>query len=218
MSAGSLGPVIGQQIVLLDREVLAALIDTVTNHPRRAVRRFDLGVSPATSCVIESIEEITVRQLLTPRFIAQGYCTGYAGSRRFVLNFNDDAGQLFVTLETAATVSGSHLRVQPLGGSPYMLAVDLDVNEAARETLRSCNSRGGRVRGEIGYQWCALPFADAGNVCSDSSECEGLCLLPSGTFLEAEAPASGVCQAETPGPFDCISTVANGKPGGTYCP
>ncbi len=62
----------------------------------------------------------------------------------------------------------------------------------------ACVARGGRIRsfGMFGTPVCAVPFADGGKPCSDSSECLGKCVLG----LESDVPVgparTGECQLD----------------------
>lgn len=80
----------------------------------------------------------------------------------------------------------------------------------------ACERQGGVVRGVcmLGLPACVLPYTDAGQVCTDSSECEGRCLLnEEGPGTEdrplAGADAIGVCETDD-NPCGCWSEIKEG--------
>ena len=65
-----------------------------------------------------------------------------------------------------------------------------------------CELDGGTVRGVcmLGLPACVVPYTDAGEICTDSSECEGRCLIDidaSDAQPIVGTSATGVCQADT---------------------
>lgn len=71
-----------------------------------------------------------------------------------------------------------------------------------------CLSKGGFVEraGLLGAERCTLRYSDGGNICIDSSNCQGKCL----TEVNAKDVVSGQCQ-KTDNPFGCHSEVLGGK-------
>lgn len=63
-----------------------------------------------------------------------------------------------------------------------------------------CAADGGEYerRGMLGQYSCAVPFADAGKVCTKASDCIGQCRVENGEAT------TGTCQATTD-PFGCYS-------------
>nr|WP_314437710.1 hypothetical protein [uncultured Brevundimonas sp.] len=82
----------------------------------------------------------------------------------------------------------------------------------------ACAARNGTMRqvGRLQSWQCVINYADAGKVCSSSSQCQGECRLPDGTEAAMGAQATGVCQA-TSDRFGCNTRVEDGKAGSTLC-
>jgi len=93
--------------------------------------------------------------------------------------------------------------------------------ELRAERLRApdpdeCRQRGGSLRRGVGvtfgvpeYFVCVVPYADAGKECTDSSQCDGDCLVWESDIKYGEEVA-GKCQAETPIESGCYAQVRNG--------
>jgi len=82
---------------------------------------------------------------------------------------------------------------------------------ASTAERQSCTAAGGTIsrQGLAGYEMCVLPYADAGKVCSDSSECLGQCraqTLNTPQQSEATQAVKGQCQANNI-PFGCHSEI-----------
>ena len=64
----------------------------------------------------------------------------------------------------------------------------------------------------FGIPACVVPYADAGEACTDSSECEGRCLVDL-TNTDANpavgSSATGICEADTD-PCGCWYEVLDG--------
>ena len=81
---------------------------------------------------------------------------------------------------------------------------------AERIDVEKCSAEGGYVEGVgiFGLPACIKPYADAGNACSDESDCEGLCIV------DAEIPvgskALGHCQKSDYDSFGCFNKVVAG--------
>ena len=79
-----------------------------------------------------------------------------------------------------------------------------------------CLTKGGFVEraGLLGYERCTMRYSDGGNICIDSSNCEGKCLA---TPQDSQTNAvSGLCQ-KTDSPFGCYAEVVAGKVGPALC-
>jgi len=78
-----------------------------------------------------------------------------------------------------------------------------------------CKASGGKVEkvGMVGTPACVIPAADAGKTCSDSSECQGRCLVED---WEGDRPppigtkSKGMCEASNL-TFGCIAEVRRGR-------
>lgn len=81
----------------------------------------------------------------------------------------------------------------------------------------ACTSAGGTVqrRGRMQAESCVHAFADAGKVCTDSSQCEGKCVGSAGA-VSPTATASGQCQADDR-LFGCYAEVKGGKAVNAIC-
>lgn len=83
----------------------------------------------------------------------------------------------------------------------------------AKIDQEACKDNGGVVRqaGLLGFPRCILPYADAGNICTDGGECEGKCLNKDDVTDYDGAPGTqkGVCQSND-NPFGCYSEIENG--------
>ena len=79
-----------------------------------------------------------------------------------------------------------------------------------RVDVAQCEANGGEVMPVClsGVPACVTPYADAGQACSDSSECEGMCLYEGSPDLDAEV--TGSCQRDD-NPCGCFGEVVDGK-------
>jgi hypothetical protein len=81
----------------------------------------------------------------------------------------------------------------------------------------ACSERGGSIvtRGMLGSPMCAVPYADAGKICSDKTECQGECRAtragPGGPPIRQGDKISGRCDADTQAGFGCFSLVKDGR-------
>lgn len=86
--------------------------------------------------------------------------------------------------------------------------------------VEACENAGGVVRpeGMLGMPRCVMPYADAGEQCRDSSECEGQCRATDGVTDYDAAPGSmvGACQAND-SPFGCYAEIEDGSLGAALC-
>lgn len=82
-----------------------------------------------------------------------------------------------------------------------------------------CQAGGGEVveAGMLGMPRCITPYADAGQTCRDSSECEGRCLSYDPPEDSADIGVlTGQCEADD-SPFGCYAEVLEGKSQGFLC-
>ena len=89
---------------------------------------------------------------------------------------------------------------------------------ATPSEIAACEAAGGTVGpgGLAGFDQCVLPFCDAGEVCSDSSECVGNCYTGPGFAGGSGTPTTGFCQPNS-SPFGCRTEVVGGVAGPTIC-
>ena len=78
-----------------------------------------------------------------------------------------------------------------------------------------CRQRGGSLLRGVGVTFgapeslvCVVPYSDAGKECTDSSQCDGKCLVWEGDIKYGAAV--GTCQAETPIRSGCFAEVLDG--------
>ena len=78
------------------------------------------------------------------------------------------------------------------------------------EDRAMCVSQGGFVEraGILGAERCTMTYSDGGNICIDSSNCQGKCVT--GVGGGDSNAVSGQCQ-KTDNPFGCYSEVLGGK-------
>ena len=109
---------------------------------------------------------------------------------------------------TLSACSSATTTPKPIDGIQFQGAV------ASAAERQSCTATGGTVsrQGLAGFEMCVLPYADAGKVCSDSSECLGQCraqILNTPQQSEATQAVKGQCQANNI-PFGCHSEIISG--------
>ena len=80
----------------------------------------------------------------------------------------------------------------------------------AKIDQEQCRAEGGAVHGVgmFGTPACVKPFADAGKVCSDKSECQGLCKAPENSVVGSRS--TGTCQKDTHDIYGCYNEVKQG--------
>ena len=83
--------------------------------------------------------------------------------------------------------------------------------------VAACEEAGGSVVGVcmFGMPACVLPYSDAGKVCTDGSECEGMCVVDETNLgpnnrPEVGSAATGVCIADD-NPCGCWFEISNGE-------
>jgi hypothetical protein len=90
----------------------------------------------------------------------------------------------------------------------------------AKIDAEACREGGGEVQmaGMMGLYRCVTPYADAGKVCRDESDCEGRCLGDDNVTDYTAAPGEqqGVCEQDD-SPFGCYSIVNEGDAGAMLC-
>ena len=79
----------------------------------------------------------------------------------------------------------------------------------------SCEAHGGRWARIFSKEECDYPTTDAGRVCHDSVECQGICLAPENA--PAGADVEGKCSSSTMKGSGCFSSVNHGKASGVIC-
>lgn len=104
------------------------------------------------------------------------------------------------------------------GGVPGGNATPIPDQEGKMSAIErtQCLTKGGFIEraGLLGYERCTMRYNDGGNICIDSSNCQGKCLA---TPQDAQTNAvSGLCQ-KTDSPFGCYAEVVAGKVGPAIC-
>lgn len=80
-------------------------------------------------------------------------------------------------------------------------------------TAEQCKAQGGvwRKAGMAGQTVCDLPTKDSGKVCSDSSECESICIVPNATANSPIGkPVQGHCYQSKLLLGTCLARVTKG--------
>lgn len=120
--------------------------------------------------------------------------------------------------EPQPPVSSPPVTVPPISEPPAPTPVtrpppDTRLSPAKRT---ACLRSGGIIEraGILGAERCTKPFDDAGQTCSDSSECSGMCRAE--RLTEFGRPTEGVCQPND-NPFGCFTEVKNGLAEPTLC-
>lgn len=88
--------------------------------------------------------------------------------------------------------------------------------KASEAERADCSARGGAIvaRGMLGSATCAVPYADAGKVCRDKSDCQGECRATAGAGaspIRQGDTVVGRCDADSQAGFGCFSLVSNGR-------
>lgn len=80
----------------------------------------------------------------------------------------------------------------------------------AKIDSEQCRSEGGSVRGVgmFGTPACVKPYPDAGKICSDKSECQGLCKAPERGVVGSRS--TGTCQKDTHDIYGCYDMIEAG--------
>ena len=80
----------------------------------------------------------------------------------------------------------------------------------AKIDQEQCKADGGIIRGVgmFGTPACVKPFPDAGKVCSDRSECQGLCKAPENGVVGSRS--TGTCQKDTHDIYGCYDQIERG--------
>jgi hypothetical protein len=90
---------------------------------------------------------------------------------------------------------------------------------ASRPALdaNQCKQEGGTVEGVgmFATPACVTPYADAGKVCSDKSDCLGMC--KAAEDAEVGSSAKGSCQKSSHDIFGCYNEVKSGIVVGGMC-
>ncbi len=86
--------------------------------------------------------------------------------------------------------------------------------------IEACKAKGGEARpeGMLGLPRCVLPYGDAGEVCTDASDCEGRCLADDAItdFDGPDGAMKGLCEADD-SPFGCYAEIERGALGAALC-
>jgi len=75
----------------------------------------------------------------------------------------------------------------------------------------ACKARGGFVErmGMAGAEGCLIYYEDAGKVCADKADCQGMCLYQ-GDPAHIPNPPKGLC-APSSSPFGCYTRIDKGQ-------
>ena len=130
------------------------------------------------------------------------------------------AGTASETDDTETTAGPKDVEVEePTGDEPKTIQ-QMREESLAKIDAEACREGGGEVQmaGMMGLYRCVTPYADAGKVCRDESDCEGRCLGDDNVTDYSAAPGEqqGVCE-EDDSPFGCYSIIENGVAGAMLC-
>jgi hypothetical protein len=89
--------------------------------------------------------------------------------------------------------------------------VDMRIKQLGDLDLAACQSTGGLIAGigMFGEPACVRYFSDGGKKCSDSSDCQGNCMVY-GDFKTGDQ-VDGQCATQTPEQGGCFAKVSSGK-------
>lgn len=81
-----------------------------------------------------------------------------------------------------------------------------------QDASAACTARGGSYErvGRAGTLRCVMPYADAGQACTDGSQCDGKCVINPAEAEGQPGPFTGACQAND-ALFGCYAEVENGQ-------
>ncbi|MEM7679272.1 MAG: hypothetical protein AAF449_25130, partial [Myxococcota bacterium] len=136
----------------------------------------------------------------------------------------DNRRRAFVTIEPATRRSSIAMNGEYLRAYRNLTSVSANIatpipprpGTLSPSERIACEQAGGRVEraGILGAERCTRPYSDAGQICTDSGQCQGQCRtspdVPVGT------PTTGVCQADD-NPFGCFAEVVAGVAGAGLC-
>lgn len=102
---------------------------------------------------------------------------------------------------------------------PQVLAVLILAGCASHPVVdkAACEAQGGTVRGVglFATPACVIPYPDAGRICSDKSDCIGMCKADPGTIVGDST--AGTCQRDNRDVFGCYLEVERGVAVGGMC-
>ncbi len=133
------------------------------------------------------------------------------------------AAALMLALGSCQSGSGggnSQTLTTPPGttGQSNYIPIRFESQTATADERAACEAAGGEIQqgGLLGGEICVQTFADAGQSCTDSSQCMGLCLAAGDFVVGNSQPVTGQCKADD-NPFGCYQEVENGSPLGALC-
>ncbi len=100
--------------------------------------------------------------------------------------------------------------------TPISFELENRDDEPSDAERKRCTDAGGSVMrdGILGVYRCTQNYPDAGQACSNSSECLGRCEVEG--LVADDGAATGVCQ-RTDSPFGCFAIVENGQARPAIC-
>ncbi len=141
--------------------------------------------------------------------------------------------RILMTICTTSLLTLSACNVQPKSmlaekaSKPISTSVSIDLSKyqdqrdlcqkITEKKVIDCQKQGGSLQkqGMAQCYTCTIEYADAGKVCSDSSECQGAC-LNSNKFTPAGKATKGQC-AKTNSPFGCYQKIEKGVAKDAMC-
>jgi len=118
------------------------------------------------------------------------------------------SGLLFLALAACSNNNSDASSIHsPAGVTARVATGDGKITAPIAKTAQSCKAQGGSWQPVcmLGSEYCVLSYADAGKSCTDSSQCQGKCLV-----VSAKIQPTGQCQLNN-NPCGCFSSMENGQ-------
>ena len=114
------------------------------------------------------------------------------------------------TASTPPEVPDASVDATPADEAAYE-RISFEGERATQAERAKCEAAGGELHraGLLGWENCIQPYADAGQTCSDSSDCTGGCRY-TGSGASIGETVTGTCQIND-SPFGCFQSVDNGR-------
>lgn len=105
-----------------------------------------------------------------------------------------------------------------VAGSATVQKVTIAAQSATPSERAACTRSGGMIEraGRAGFERCTYPYADGGNICRDSRDCDGQCRAKDSQMPNTSHPITGQCQVDD-NPFGCYGDVINGRMDAMIC-
>ncbi len=228
-----------EQVQICDPQVLNSCPQDVGIYQYRLIKVLNQKSAPANNTSAD--QSVFVGEVIGVKSETDGYSvTLKAPSSNGLLlvvispanlGINSSFDFANIALGNLLKVSGEAFRLEQSNHMTARKVVSYtDIAIAKREASvierNRCSAVGGEISkvGKLQAEQCVQTYADAGNSCSDSSECFGRCLVHINeqgddaleNSLERGASISGACEVKN-NSFGCKALVNNGVYEGTIC-